>query len=167
MIEKVYKENARRVERYAFRKEKDIFDAEKLNKLAAIPKNCTLKFVDEIIYHQCKKEDWSRDLVSQFPTYEDYRKIGMGVVLLLDGRIAAGASSYSVYSQGIEIEIDTREEYRRRGYATICGAKLILECLNRSLYPSWDAQNRNSAALAEKLGYHYSHTYTAYEVVAH
>lgn len=167
-IEEVYKENARRVERYAFRKEKDIFDAEKLNKLAAaIPENGTLKLVDEKIYDQCKKEDWSRDLVSQFPTYEEYRKTGIGVVLLLDGRIAAGASSYSVYSQGIEIEIDTREEYRRRGYATVCGAKLILECLDRGLYPSWDAQNRNSAALAGKLGYHYSHTYTAYEVVVH
>lgn len=82
----------------------------------------------------------------------------------MDDQLAAGASSYSVYSQGIEIEIDTKEEYRRRGYATICGAKLIMECLKRDLYPSWDAQNKNSVALAEKLGYHYSHAYTAYEV---
>lgn len=57
-----------------------------------------------------------------------------------------------------------RAEYRRRGLASICGAKLILECLNRNLYPSWDAQNEASAALAEKLGYHYSHTYTAIEI---
>lgn len=58
----------------------------------------------------------------------------------------------------------TKKEYRRRGLACACGAKLILECLKRSLYPSWDAQNKCSIALAEKLGYHYSHTYTAIEV---
>lgn len=166
MIERVYKGNARKVERYAIKKEKDIFDIEKLNKIAAaIPENCTLQLMDKKLYHQCKKEEWSKDLVSQFPTYEEYRKRGIGVVLLVDNQLVAGASSYSVYSQGIEIEIDTKEEYRRRGYATICGAKLIMECLKQDLYPSWDAQNKNSVALAEKLGYHYSHAYTAYEVI--
>lgn len=165
MIERIYKGNAHKVERYAIKKEKAVFNMEKLHKIVeAIPENCTLQFVDEELYHRCKEEDWSKDLVSQFPTYEEYKKMGMGVVLLVDNLLAAGASSYSVYSQGIEIEIDTKEEYRRRGYATICGAKLILECLRRGLYPSWDAQNKNSVALAEKLGYHYSHTYTAYEV---
>jgi len=48
--------------------------------------------------------------------------------------------------------------------AYVCAAKLILECLDRNLYPSWDAQNEISVALAEKLGYHFSHTYTAYEI---
>lgn len=76
----------------------------------------------------------------------------------------AGASSYSGYRGGIEIEIDTNEVYRRKGLAYICGAKLILECLDRNLYPSWDAQNIWSVALAEKLGYHFDHAYTAYEV---
>ncbi len=75
-----------------------------------------------------------------------------------------GASSYTCYSQGIEIEIDTKEAFRRRGLASVCGAKLILECLSRGLYPSWDAQNKWSVALAEKLGYHFDREYTAYEV---
>ena len=81
-----------------------------------------------------------------------------------DGELVSGASSYSRYEGGIEIEIDTNEKYRRKGLAYICGAKLILECLKRNLYPSWDAQNKWSLALAEKLGYHYSHTYNAYEI---
>ena len=34
----------------------------------------------------------------------------------------------------------------------------------RNLYPSRDAQNKESAALAEKLGYHFCHPYTAIEV---
>lgn len=58
----------------------------------------------------------------------------------------------------------TQKEYRRRGLASICGARLILECLQRELYPSWDAHSRASLTLAEKLGYHYSHTYSAIEI---
>ena len=37
--------------------------------------------------------------------------------------------------------------------APACGAALVLTCLARGLYPSWDAANRESVALAEKLGY--------------
>ena len=91
-------------------------------------------------------------------------KYGLGVVLLKDGEVVSGASSYSGYIGGIEIEIDTREDYRRKGVAYICGAKLILECLDRKWYQSWDAQNRWSVALAEKLGYHFDHAYVAYEI---
>ncbi len=58
-----------------------------------------------------------------------------------------------------------REDFRRKGLAYICGAKLILECLDRRLYPGWDAQNKWSAALAQKLGYHIEREYTAYEVI--
>lgn len=96
--------------------------------------------------------------------YEEFQKLGLGVAILKDGELVAGASSYSSYKEGIEIEIDTNEPYRRKGLATVCGARLILECLERNLYPSWDAQNLWSVALAKKLGYHYSHSYTAYEI---
>jgi hypothetical protein len=34
----------------------------------------------------------------------------------------------------------------------------------REPHPSWDAYNRWSVALAEKLGYHFDHEYTAYEI---
>ena len=92
------------------------------------------------------------------------RKYGLGAAILKDGELVSGASSYTSYRGGIEIQIDTREDYRRQGLAYICGAKLILECLERGWYPSWDAQNPGSAALAQKLGYHLDHEYTAYEV---
>lgn len=52
----------------------------------------------------------------------------------------------------------------RQGLAFACGARLILECLQRGLYPSWDAQNEGSLALARKLGYHFDHAYTAFEI---
>ncbi len=75
-----------------------------------------------------------------------------------------GATPYTRYKEGIEIEVDTVEEERRNGLATAVSAALILQCLDEGLYPSWDAQNMNSVHLAEKLGYEFDHEYTAYEV---
>jgi len=165
LIERQYGKKVQAVARYAIKKEPGIFDREKLKQMTAdLPADYELCMIDGGLYEKCREESWSRDLVSQFADYEKYKELGLGVVILHDGRIVAGASSYSRYREGIEIEIDTKEEYRRRGLATVCGARLILECLERGLYPSWDAQNKWSVALAEKLGYHFSHEYRAYEI---
>jgi len=103
-------------------------------------------------------------LCSQFPTYQDYKNRGLGFVILHGDAIVSGATSYTVYDQGIEIEIDTKEEYQRRGLALICASRLILECLDKGLYPSWDAANLKSLALAEKLGYHFDKAYVTYRI---
>jgi len=165
LIQKCCGEKAKKVLRYAIKKEPHVFDVEKL-RLArkALKSGFVLKMIDEELYYKCRQNDWSRDLVSQFKNYETYRRLGLGAVILNGDELVSGASSYARYNGGIEIEIDTKERYRRQGLAYICGAKLILECLERGLYPSWDAQNPWSVALAEKLGYSYSHTYTAYEI---
>lgn len=165
MIESCWGEQAKKVTRYAFRKEPEGFDRTRLAGFAAaLPAGYELKLIDEVLYHQCLGSDWSRDLVSLYPDYETYRRLGLGVVVLKDGLPVSGASSYASYLGGIEIEIDTQPEHRRRGLARACGARLILECLDRGFYPSWDAQNLWSAALAEQLGYHLERPYTAYEI---
>lgn len=165
LIEEVYGKCARKVERYAIKKEPDIFDRTKLQKIVSdMPAEYELQMIDEVWFHRCKEMGWCRDWVSQYDSYEMYKKHGLGVILLKDGEVVSGASSYSGYQGGIEIEIDTREDYRRKGLASICGAKLILECLERGWYPSWDAQNLGSVALAERLGYHFDKTYVAYEI---
>jgi hypothetical protein len=165
LIANCYGDRAKKVTRYAIKKEQNIFDKEKLKKaIRSLTPEYSIKMIDEDIFNMCRSSDWSRDLVSQYKDYEMYKKLGIGVVVIKDGIIASGASSYTRYRDGIEIEIDTKEEYRRNGLAYVCGAKLILECLKRKLYPSWDAQNKWSVALAEKLGYNYDHEYLAYEI---
>ena len=91
-------------------------------------------------------------------------EIGRGMVILKDGNIVSGSSSYTRYNEGIEIEVDTVEEERRKHLATVVCAALILRCLKEGLYPSWDAQNMNSVRLSETLGYEFDHEYVAYEV---
>lgn len=168
LIEKCYGDKAKKVTRYAIKKEKDIFDVDKLERaILELPEGYELKLLEEYEYTLCQNNRWANDLVSQFKDYDTYKKLGLGVIVLKDGDLVAGASSYSRYNEGIEIEIDTREDHRRKGLAYACGAKLILECLKIGLYPSWDAQNIWSVALAEKLGYHFSHEYTAYEIMGY
>ena len=165
LIENTYGANAKKVTRYAIRKEPDVFDKDKLQKIVgSLDQRYTIRKIDEPLYYACKNERWSKDLVSVYDGYEEYRELGMGYVILEGTTVISGASSYSSYRNGIEIEVDTRTEYRRRGLASVCSARLILECLDRGLYPSWDAQNLWSVALSEKLGYHFAHAYPAYEI---
>lgn len=168
LIEKSYGDKAKKVTRYAIKKEGNIFEISKLKQaVSELPEGFELKLLEEREYNLCRNSGWANDLVSQFEDYDTYRKLGLGAVVLKNGELLAGASSYSRYDQGIEIEIDTRKDHRRKGLAFACGAKLILECLKKGLYPSWDAQNKWSVALAEKLGYHFSHEYTAYEITGY
>lgn len=165
-IEKQYDKKVRKVVRYAMKKEGTVFDQNKLAEIVnGLSAEYTLSLIDQKLFDECKTKDWCRDFVSQFPEYSFYQKFGLGVVIRKEGIPVSGASSYSVYDGGIEIEIDTKPEFRRRGLALVCGAKLILECLDRGLYPSWDAQNAWSVSLAEKLGYHLDYAYDAYEIV--
>lgn len=110
-------------------------------------------------FARTRAQEWSRDMTAMYPTYEAYAAQSLGVVAVRGEEIVAGASGYSRYRGGIEIQIDTRADCRRQGLAAACAARLILDCLDRGLYPSWDAANLPSLRLAEKLGYRFSHAY--------
>lgn len=169
LIEECYRERAEKVFRYAIKKEPAVLKGKEVQArlqtaVAGLPEGYALKMMDEALFWHCREIPWCGDWVAQYADYGMYRRYGLGAVILKDGEPVSGASSYSGYLGGIEIEIDTREDCRRKGLATVCGAKLILECLKKGWYPSWDAQNLWSVALAEKLGYHFSHAYPAYEI---
>lgn len=166
LIEKCYGDKAKKVTRYAIKKEPGVFDVEKLDQaVSKLSAGYELKMIEENEYKMCKEIPWANDFVAQYKDYDIFKKLGLGVVVLKDGEIVAGASSYSTYDKGMEITIYTREDHRRKGLSYVCSAKFILECLKRDLYPSWDARTKVSVALAEKLGYHFSHEYAAYDII--
>lgn len=166
LIETFYGERARKFTRYAIKKEHNAFDREKLGAyVGALSPDYEPRLFDRAAFDMALREEWSRDLCSQFADYADYEKRAVGVAIFHRGGLVCGASPYAVYPDGIEIEIDTKPEYCQKGLATACGAALILECLGRGLHPGWDAHDRRSLALAEKLGYHLDHPYTAYELL--
>lgn len=164
LIEGVYSNEAQAFTRYATKKD-TVFDCEKLARFVTnVPAEVSLQFIDQQHYETCLSQPWSRDLVANYEDYQSYSQLGLGVVAIYRGQLVAGASSYSTYDKGIEIEIGTHPDFRRQGLAKAVAAKLILTCLDRGLYPSWDAHTKPSLALAEKLGYELSHEYRAYEL---
>lgn len=165
LIEECYP-SAKRVSRYAIKKDTE-YDVDMLRmQISKLPPEYELKQIDSDIYDKCLGDPATADFVSAFENKEQYLKIGKGMVIIKDGKIVAGASSYTRYDEGIEIEVDTVESERRKHLATIACSALILKCLEEGLYPSWDAHNMHSVHLAEKLGYEFDHEYAAYEIPA-
>ena len=95
-ITEYYGPRARVVSRYAFKKEPGAFDRNALEAAAdTLPPGFSMDLIDEPLYHLCRSRAWSFDLVSQFHDYEEYRRLGLGVVIRREKEIVSGASSYS------------------------------------------------------------------------
>jgi GNAT superfamily N-acetyltransferase len=150
--------------RYAVQAKAAFDKARLISMTQAIPPEFSLHPMDGELYGKAMAQEWSRDFCSQFEDAADYLSRGLGVAALRGEELAAGASSYVTYNGGIEIQTDTREDMRRRGLAAACCARLILDCLQKGLTPSWDAANPASLALAEKLGYALKNAYEIWEV---
>ena len=60
LIETAYGNRAKKVSRFAFKKEPDVFDKVKLNAFAeAVKDEFTLCMIDREIFHYCRKQTWS------------------------------------------------------------------------------------------------------------
>ncbi len=153
LIRQVFADRAKAGERYAIHRQK-VFDRALLQSyVESLPDGVSLVPIAGEVYDLVMAQWWAMDFCSSFRDKEDFARRGLGVAAMHGGELIGGASSYICYHGGIELEVDTREDWRRRGIATACCARLILACMERGLTPSWDAANRESVALAEKLGY--------------
>ena len=84
-------------------------------------------------------------------------------IITKDKEIISGASTYSYYENGVELELATHENYRKMGFASITASSFILECMRRRLIPHWDARNLTSLKIAEKIGFTLRDKYPAFE----
>ena len=148
--------------RYAIKKDTK-FDREKLRAMvAALPEGYTLRKIDSGLYDVCLKDEEFEDCVGVFDSKEHFLSLGRGWVVMKEGKIVSAASSYSRYLGGIDLEVGTVKQEREKGLASAVCAKLILECLDQGLYPAWDAANKASVRLAERLGYEFAGEYACY-----
>lgn len=152
--------------RYAMKQETKVFDIKKL--LSFTKKIDTLYHlipIDEIAYNDVLKTEWAADGCCFFSCYEDFKNRGLGYVIYKESELICIASSYISCNNIIEITIGTLKEYRKKGLATACASQLILSCIEKGLYPKWEAANSNSLALAIKLGYHLDKAFDIYTIV--
>ena len=155
---------AKRITRYATKKVAHFNVEQLLENIKMLPDGCKLREIDAEIYDKCIKSRLTSDFVSAFASKEMFLQYGRGVVILKDGEIVSGASSFSYYNGGIELEVDTVETERKKHLALATASALILRCIKEKLYPNWDAHSVASLRLAEKLGYELDHEYPAYEL---
>lgn len=124
-----------------------------------------IKPIDEAAYKDILKEEWSRDLVANYPTYERFARLGLGFIIVESAteRIVAGASTFASSKHTNELQLCTHPDYEGHGFATAIAARFILECIRLDKHPNWDAAHLTSVHIAEKLGYHFAEEYVAYE----
>lgn len=144
--------------RHSFSHER--LDARALKAVArAVPEDVTVARFDEEAVRLAAAHSWSRGFIENFPSIRTFLDAGIGYAVFDRGEMVAGATSFAVYDDTIEIEVDTLPRYRRRGLATIASARLIGYCLDHGLAPHWDAANEASSRLAAKLGFTLERSY--------
>jgi RimJ/RimL family protein N-acetyltransferase len=129
---------------------------------ASLPEDYTLQRVDAgtVAAFRALNETF----VDNFESMEDFLRRGVGFAVTIGGEMVAGCSSYSISSNKLEFEIETRPDYWRRGLALVTGSRLIDHCLDNVLEPCWDAAHEGSARLAEALGFVGRRHYTSYRL---
>ncbi|MET3658578.1 MULTISPECIES: GNAT family N-acetyltransferase [Sporosarcina] len=162
-IETIHKGSIEKFQRYKFNKNPEHLDKTHIQKLLTpLPEGYELKKIDATIAKEPSLHELSEDFIAQFNSIDDFIDRGVGFAILKEGQVVCGATSFSIYDDGIEIEIATHPQHRRKGLAIITASALILDCLERGIYPSWDGANNESVKLAEKLGYIFKESYDTY-----
>ncbi|MGE7851993.1 GNAT family N-acetyltransferase [Bacillus paramycoides] len=164
-LEAFHERKIDKILRYKFKRNPELLNRMKLKSfITVLPNGYELRKIDKYIANNPTLHKVSEDFTSQFSSIDDYVNRGVGYSILYNGEVVCGASSYSIYDDGIEIEVATDPNHRRKGLATVVSAALILDCLENGKYPNWDAANNTSAKLAEKLGYVFDKAYDTYFV---
>ena len=113
-------------------------------------------------YNFCKVDEYSYNethgsvVPNQFwNNANDFMQYGVGYSLIYDNQSVAIAFSAFIHDNMLELGMETKEEYRRNGFASIVSAKLISYCIENKLEPIWACRLANQASynLAMKLGF--------------
>jgi GNAT superfamily N-acetyltransferase len=129
-------------------------DANHLEALSGVPPSgYEVRKMDLPLAAQLLEDFDTDEFIDSFESVEDFATRGVGYLALHQGVIVSAATSFAASSKGIDIDIQTQPEHRRKGLATQVGARLLLDCLERQVEPHWLAANRASEGLALKLGY--------------
>ena len=146
-------------QREAFRAEQ--FDVNKLNEfLSILPDGFELhKITSENVTQFAQL---SPSLIASYSSPEKFVEKGIGLGIFHQDRFVSGASSSPLAGGKLEFEIQTHQQFRRRGLARTVAPALILHCLEYGLEPCWDAANEASSSLAKQLGFYSTGKYDAF-----
>lgn len=116
--------------------------------LPPLPEGLRLQRVDAALAERC-------GLPPSWVTVDNFIAHGTGFALMAGDEIASLCQSIFASRQRVEIDLHTRPEYRRRGFAALTACALIDDCLRQGRLPNWECfwDNQPSINLAGKLGF--------------
>lgn len=157
----------RKLNRYTLKAEKYEFDLNQLEHyIAAIPDGYEMRRVGSKEYHDAKDNYWSSYFVNSFDGEEHFLENGLGYVIYQGDELVSGCSAYGFSNGYLEVEVITKIGHKRKGLGIAACAAFVKECIERDIYPNWDAANMHSVELAQKLGYHFVNEYKVYQIHA-
>jgi RimJ/RimL family protein N-acetyltransferase len=119
----------------------------------AVPSQFSLQTIDANVLRN--NPDMAAEILTAWETPEHYLRNGTGICLLNGEMIVSACFSMFIGAGAAEVNVFTREEYRRQGFAILSAAGFIDACLKQGLRPNWECfwDNLPSARLAENLGF--------------
>lgn len=129
-----------------------------LNK--AMPEGFELKRMDVILFEKYVKE-MDSSYSELWESGSNFISNGYGFCILKDGEFVSVCNTYYVRQGSAEIDITTREEFRKQGFALMTCLAFIEHCVKNNIKPIWDCDgaNENSKSLAIKLGFNSIESY--------
>lgn len=122
------------------------------NKPIALPNICEIKDIDAELISKIHGRitpyfSWS--------SAEDFLSKGKGYCVVKNDDVAAWAFSAAISDEEIDIGVETNENYRGMGFATIASIAMTNYILAQNKKPVWACHSQNiaSAKLAEKIGF--------------
>jgi len=94
-----------------------------------------------------------KEILKQWRSLDDFLSKGFGYCLLGDNTITSWCLAEYPAGHEISIGVETADEHRRKGHATVVSAATIRECVVRGITPYWNLwmANTPSKRLAERV----------------
>ncbi len=126
-------------------------------------KQVSIKKLDSS-YHLVKM---NKEIIEQFgisldtwKSVDDFIKKGLGYCIINNDEVISKCLSYFQHDNQLELGVDTKEDYRKQGLASIVCSTLIKDALHCHQDVSWSCWQFNEASnmLAKKLGFELSNS---------
>jgi RimJ/RimL family protein N-acetyltransferase len=134
---------------------------------ARIPDGYQLRRVDSALLaglDPASRAALTGEIACCWRSIEDFLGQGFGFCVVRGEELVAWSTAEYVSGRDTGIGIETKEEYRGRGFATATAAAFIDHCLAHGLTPYWDSWRGNapSVAVAGKVGFRELLRYTVH-----
>lgn len=124
-----------------------------------------LKRVDEGLAEQLESELGEVYHLVHYASLHEFAEKGCGFCITRGDEICAATIAACRSDNAIQIQVNTKESYRRQGLATKTSAAMLRYCMEHGIRADWDASNPHSRDLAYKLGYKECTPYTALSIL--